>query len=741
MSTRRSGKSNSGRGWQQNAASRPASTKVVERQSRREEMLELEEAWHRLRLYEARVRGQQTKSSAWDESEALGIPANMRRTREMSERELKDTLCKSYMNMPWISSCIDARVLRMVSGTWELVPTCDDADESMRDQILELLEYINEDEDLMQLFYSYGLDVMIYGEAYIEIVYGGNGKPEDMPTSLHKVDCPTMTYKLDDRGQITGYEQNLEHSTQPIPLMPKQIMRTWFPSPESNKKPLSPVLKLLGAAMLYEQMMDWARKFFKKGARPPFSFKHPGDKRKAEDFLLWLKENFTGPQNAHVPLLTYDGVEMQYSTQGPIELDFLKGLEWVRQEVLSNMQTPPANVAIVESGNIGGGTGDSQQKTFVNNAVKPLERLILEKFNYAIIKRGFKTNQWKLVLHHASYEDDSKTSQIQDLKIRNGSLTVNEARKQADDPPYEGYGDTPVLVAANTTTPVPRLDDMEEEQRASAQIDIQTKQAQADLAKTQAKKAKEPPQPVPAALQQQPTPGANGQPSPPALQQQQGPGKGKGKGNKQQAEAEATTRSSVTRQPTQQDLGLAGALRASGDLALRERRLVEQHTGAMVAFMLDEATANQLALPGGELASDLHVTLAFLGEQSGLKADPALVAHTLAAFALEAEPLAGTIGGLGRFTPSDSSEGTSPVIALVNVPGIQQWRADLVQRLASLGVEVAGDFEYTPHITLAYVDADAPMPVESVPTLDLRFDTLCLAMGDERTFFPIGKMR
>jgi 2'-5' RNA ligase/phage portal protein BeeE len=701
-------------------------------------MLELEEAWHRLRLYEARVRGQQTKSSAWDESEALGIPANMRRTREMSERELKDTLCKAYMNMPWISSCIDARVLRMVSGTWELVPTCDDADESVRDQILELLEYINEDEDLMQLLYSYGLDVMIYGEAYLEIVRGGNGKPADTPTQLHKVDCQTMTYKLDERGQITGYEQNLEHSTKPIPLTPDQIMRTWFPSPESNKKPLSPVLKLMGAAMLYEQMMDWGRKFFKKGARPPFSFKHPGDRRKAEDFLLWLKENFTGPQNAHVPLLTYDGVETQYAPKGPVELDFLKGLEWVRQEVLSNMQTPPANVAVIESGNIGGGTGDSQQKTFVNNAVKPLDRLIMEKFNYCIVQKGFKTKQWKLVLHYASYEDDSKTSEIQDRKIRNGSLTVNEARKQSDNPPYEGYGDTPMLVAGNTTTPIPRLEDLEEEQRASAQIDIQTKQAQSDLAKTQAKKAKEPSQPVPAALQQA-APSANGQPLPPGQQQQKGPGNGK----EQQAEAlvAAGQEPSITGQNTQQDLGLAGALRAASDLSLREHRLLEQqHTGVMIAFMLDEATASHLALPGGEPATDLHVTLAVLGEQSELQVDPALLASALAAFAQEVEPLAGTIGGVGRFTPSDSSEGTSPVIALVNVPGIQQWRADLVQRLESLGVPVAKDFEYTPHITLAYVDADAPMPVESVPTLDLRFETLCLVMGDKRTFFPIGKM-
>lgn len=167
--------------------------------------------------------------------------------------------------------------------------------------------------------------------------------------------------------------------------------------------------------------------------------------------------------------------------------------------------------------------------------------------------------------------------------------------------------------------------------------------------------------------------------------------------------------------------------------------VVQHHTGMMIAFMLDPDTAEQLALPGGEPVQDLHVTLAYLGDMQDVTIDGDMLKRELASFASEAMPLEGATGGLGRFTPSASSDDLSPVIALVNVPGLQQWRADLVQRLEGIGVEVAKDFDFTPHITLAYIPSDADMPVETIPALPLVFDTLCLAVGDDHSFFRLGE--
>jgi len=163
----------------------------------------------------------------------------------------------------------------------------------------------------------------------------------------------------------------------------------------------------------------------------------------------------------------------------------------------------------------------------------------------------------------------------------------------------------------------------------------------------------------------------------------------------------------------------------------------KEQTGMMLAFRIDPEVASQLALPGGEDPSELHCTLAFLGDMRKIQVDVEALKQAVADFASSAPPLTGKTGGVGRFTSSPSSDGKSPVIALVNAPGLQAWRQALVEHVEQAGVQVAKDFDYTPHITLAYVPDGAPMPIEQLPALPLTFESIILAIGGECTQFPL----
>jgi 2'-5' RNA ligase len=173
--------------------------------------------------------------------------------------------------------------------------------------------------------------------------------------------------------------------------------------------------------------------------------------------------------------------------------------------------------------------------------------------------------------------------------------------------------------------------------------------------------------------------------------------------------------------------------------------MLQQHTGMMVAFMLDPQVAQQIALPGGEPAKDLHCTLVFLGDmydptRTG-KLNPVttldVLKTALSAFAGGTTPVTGRIGGIGRFVnPNDD---TSPIVASINAPGLQECRRRLVSVLDAAGYYVADDYDFVPHVTLEYVPDDAPMPIDDIPAnIYLTFDTLCLAIGDDRYYFPIG---
>jgi len=164
----------------------------------------------------------------------------------------------------------------------------------------------------------------------------------------------------------------------------------------------------------------------------------------------------------------------------------------------------------------------------------------------------------------------------------------------------------------------------------------------------------------------------------------------------------------------------------------------EEHTSVMIALFLDRKTAKKLAVPDGEPADEMHITLAYLGKEDELDVNIPDLKKLVAGYASEAAPLKGTTSGVGRFSPSDSSDGLAPIYASVNIPGIQAFRADLVKQLEAEDIEIANDFEFTPHCTLIYVDEDEDSPVDSVPTLNLAFDQLWLCIGDDRYSFPIG---
>ena len=162
------------------------------------------------------------------------------------------------------------------------------------------------------------------------------------------------------------------------------------------------------------------------------------------------------------------------------------------------------------------------------------------------------------------------------------------------------------------------------------------------------------------------------------------------------------------------------------------------HTGIMVAFFLDSKTARQLALPDGEPAADLHITLAYLGDRSQYDAAQLTrLKQCVAAYAGQTSPLSGEVSGIGRFTAVPQGAPT-PFYASADIPALPAWRQGLVDALMQAGFAVNQQHGYTPHITLAYLDADAPAPLERVPALPLSFDVAWLAIGDDRYAFPCG---
>lgn len=462
--------------WTQASRQRDVQTRDIDRKALTSEtyqahtsIIPIEEAARR----SAKARGPQNLSKAWDD-DYVGMPGGFR-TRDggtLSERDQKDTYYQAYINNPWVRACVQAIAKRFTSGKWGLeeVEQGKGSQENY-DRLMQLFNYVNDDQDFKQLLRSIAEDLSIFGESFVEIVYGSDG----LPAQLHKIDCVTMSTQFDKHGMVTRYVQNLDKTTETQFFEPDQIIRWWLPDPRAGKKALSPIECMKDSVFLYNSMITFGEKFFKQGGKPVFSIEMGEDSNvdDAQRYIKFFRENYMGIQNAHVPPVFYGGSRLVEFGKGSVELDFLQSLAWCRDEVLAGYNVPLNVLGIQESAHLGGGTGESSNKIFVYNTVKPIEEAILETLNYRIAKRAFNIYDWIVTVSHADYRDDEQIAKISDMKIRNGSRLIDEIRREEGRAAYPKGGSTAFVVAGKDIMPVERLDELADEQRQQAHLSLQ----------------------------------------------------------------------------------------------------------------------------------------------------------------------------------------------------------------------------------------------------------------------------
>lgn len=162
-------------------------------------------------------------------------------------------------------------------------------------------------------------------------------------------------------------------------------------------------------------------------------------------------------------------------------------------------------------------------------------------------------------------------------------------------------------------------------------------------------------------------------------------------------------------------------------------------TGFMVALWPKPDIAERLAVAGGEDASTLHVTLCMAGDA----AEMGELATYRAIAAIERAvqwwgSIEGKVSGYGRFNPTDSSDDQSVFYASVDILGLTELRQRVIDALYEAGCSPKITHGFTPHCTLAYIDKDAPNPVEDVPSVALTFDGVTVMVGTKRIDIPFA---
>lgn len=130
--------------------------------------------------------------------------------------------------------------------------------------------------------------------------------------------------------------------------------------------------------------------------------------------------------------IAVQGATYQKMAASNKDMDFISLMNYSRDRIITAFGVQPSKIGVRETANLGSGTGESQNKDF-QKILYGKCKFIEDQFNKVLGRHGFHE-----VFEYVREDNENKQlrTEIEDKKIRNGSLTINESRA--------GYGLEPV---------------------------------------------------------------------------------------------------------------------------------------------------------------------------------------------------------------------------------------------------------------------------------------------------------
>lgn len=375
------------------------------------------------------------------------VQAGMGTSTGTDRKSMLQELYEAYITCPWSWSCVNAIARTITSGglvtDWDSDSGEGDEAPDKPPQVLALerfLKFCNPTQDIRQVLRNVVADLEVFGGAYLEVAWWGN-----VPVAMWNQDFPTTTPIADVHGNITGYVQVSDYG-QTARFDAKQIIYISLDSARAGVFGVSPTQAAMAPITGWLFAHSTSKEMFRKGLPNDVHVDLPASTSDGE-MNRWRQKYLSGnlgSKNIGLPVLTKGGGKVNVLAPGKVA-DCLAYMDQRRDDIVATYGVPPAKAGIIESGNLGGGTGDSQDVTYRVDTCGPIAELILEKLNFSIVRQGFGITDWKLKFGEIDYRSSEVIETIRDMRLRNGSWVLNKYRTEIGEPRVDG-GDDAVLV-------------------------------------------------------------------------------------------------------------------------------------------------------------------------------------------------------------------------------------------------------------------------------------------------------
>lgn len=401
----------------------------------------------------------QVRRTGYEYGIPLGNVSSTEQVARTSERQqTMNQLYQAYLACPWVANPIDVIARTVTAGGLQIV-TDEEVPEDEKPveppevmNLRRLVKFTNPTEDMIQILRNVVTDLLLFGDAYLEVVF-----LLGQPVALYTLDATTMTVIADQHGEIMGYSQDVD-GVRTARFKPWQVIHISLDAPRGGVYGVSPAQKAL---LPVTSWLFWAATLKECGRRGDPPRVHVDLKQYQDKEVQNWREQYRvfnlGPKAVGEPLVTTgDGTATVLDARKVT--DYLDAMRQLRDEIIATFGVPPSKLDIIETGNLGGGTGESQDKTFRVNTIIPITNLVLEKLNFHLVQVGFGITGWHLEFKEIDFRDSKIVEDIRDMRLRNGSFTLNRYRDEIGEPPVDG-GDVAVIVDRHGTIAWNRVED------------------------------------------------------------------------------------------------------------------------------------------------------------------------------------------------------------------------------------------------------------------------------------------
>lgn len=357
-----------------------------------------------------------------------------------------------YYNHPIVFAAIN-KIAKVATHTgFDFVPR--DSRSKVRNREYKVCkEFFDQQHDFLSELRKIYRDLLIFGDAYLNVIYSRSKKP----VRLKRLAPWTIHIKADRQGHVEYYVQKnpMYGDEEPIKFSPGEMLHFRIEDPGNDLYGMSLLdpIKTTVAADIYAQ--NWNKNFFKNGASTgTIMVVKDATTDEIERNKRWLEEAYVGTENAHKPLILTGDVEVHHSVIKHEEMSFLQGRQYLKNEILSVLDVPPAKIG--EMGSANRSNSKEQDKSFRAESVAPLQWIVESTMSDQLLRNILGIKETRFQHSQADVRDAQEQMELWVDGTQNGIMNINEVRGKMGMAPVDG-GDINYVQTATGAVPLDRM--------------------------------------------------------------------------------------------------------------------------------------------------------------------------------------------------------------------------------------------------------------------------------------------